>query len=560
MTSSGDHLAAGQRALDTADWARAAECFEAALREHDTPEAHAGLGLAFWWLNQIPAAHEHRAAAYLGFKRRGDLRRAAMLAAWLGREQVFLAANTSAMHGWFTRSERLLSQSGRCVEQGWCLLLRASMVADAATLERSALEAIALAHEFADADLEVMALAFCGLARVVLGRVAEGMATLDEAMAVALGGEIGSFTAISEIFCVMLSACELAGDLMRTEQWCQAAAEFARRYNCSFLSAYCRTSYGGLLTAVGRWSEADAELSAAIRAFETGHRALRVHAVLKLADLRVCQGRLEEAAALLAGHEDHEAAAVPLARLHLARGEAALARATLEQALLGSQPPTLHVVPQLSLLVDVLIAGGDLDAAQQAVERLAHLARKANSAVLLAQAELASGKLKRAVGEQGAASAFQSALEQLRPYQHSLLAGRARLEMARLLLEDDRAAAITWARAAYASFTRIGATHDADQAAELLRRLGAPARAGARSQERLTQREAEVLSLIARGLTNREIAERLVVSAKTVEHHVGQVLSKLGARSRAEAAALAIGGGADIGERPIAWGEHQGGE
>ena len=94
--------------------------------------------------------------------------------------------------------------------------------------------------------------------------------------------------------------------------------------------------------------------------------------------------------------------------------------------------------------------------------------------------------------------------------------------------------------AALASFQRLGAIRDADEAASLLRVLGISARGTPRLQGTLTQREEEVLSLVSRGLTNREIADRLFISPKTAEHHVSQVLAKLGAKSRAEATALGL--------------------
>jgi DNA-binding CsgD family transcriptional regulator len=139
-------------------------------------------------------------------------------------------------------------------------------------------------------------------------------------------------------------------------------------------------------------------------------------------------------------------------------------------------------------------------------------------------------------------------LERLHAYDQSLVASRARLAMAQTLRAEDWAGAVTWARAALASFERIGAVHDAAEAAQLLRELGVSSRTGMRRHELLSQREAEVLALLAHGLSNREIATRLVISAKTVEHHVSQILSKLGLRSRAEAAAYAASH--NMSERP----------
>jgi DNA-binding CsgD family transcriptional regulator len=534
-----DHIAAGWAALQTAHWLEAKQQFEAALQEADMPEARDGLGLTLWWLNDIRAAHEQRAAAYLGYKKRREYRRAAMLAMWLAREQIFLNANTSAMLGWFARAERLLQDVEPCVEQGWFMLFRASVLATPQELEHIAQEAFRIARQFDDADLEAMALAFVGTARVTLGQIDQGMTDLDEAMAAATSGEI-DYTSVSEIFCVMLSTCDLAGDLVRTEQWCQAAADFAAQHHCPFLAA------------TGRWHDAETELLGAIRSFEAGHRALRTQAVIKLADLRVWQGKFEEAEALLSGYEDQSGAVLSLARLHLARGEVELARALLERALPSQAMPALDQAPALRLWIDVQLALGNIDQAQRTVERLEALVQNTHSNLLLAQVDLAKGQIKRHVGDADAQHDFQAALDHLQAYEQSLLAGRARLEMAQLLSSSDRAAAIMWARAALASLERLGAAHDTDEAANLLRQLGVAAHPGPRLRAPLTQREAEVLSLVAQGLSNREIADRLVISPKTAEHHVSQILSKIGARSRAEAAAFAA---ASAGQPPSRRGE-----
>lgn len=539
------NLSEGYLALRAGDWSRARERFEAALTQAELPEAHDGLGIALWWANNVEESHVHRAIAYRGFKQRGDYSRAALIAIWLGREQVFLHANSSAMKGWFARAARLLDRVGPCLEQAWFSLFRASMLAPPEDLARAAFQALETAQDYGDNGLEALSLAFGGLAEVTQGDIEAGMSHLDEAIVAVIGGEVSDYMVISEVFCVMLSACELSGDLVRTEHWCETAAEFARQRNCQFLAAYCRTIYGGLLVTTGRWQAADTELTQAINLFEHGHRALRVHAALKLADLRVHQGRLEEAESLLADYQDYGAAVLPMTRLHIARSEVELARSLLEQSLpqheaQHSPIDSLDAAPRLLLLCDVLARLGDLQAAANITNRLMRLAERVGSDLLYAQAELAAGQIKWKSGQVGAAAHFYAALDRLRLYEQSLLASRVRLEMARLLETSDVPGAITWAKAAQACFERIGAKRDADEAANLLRKLGVATRPGPKARStagQLTQREREVMALLSKGLTNSEIAERLFMSVKTTEHHVSQILHKLDVRSRTEAAA-----------------------
>lgn len=547
MNNSPDEITRGKQALARAQWRTARDAFQNALAGDDTPEAQDGLGIALWWLNDIRASHEHRTLAYNAYKKRGDVCTAARLAAWLAREQVFFQGNVSSMNGWFARAERLLEQAGPCAEWGWFLLWRASMVASPPELERAAQAAIGLAREHADADLEFFARALLGQARVMQGHVQDGMNHLDEAMAAALGGEVPDRMVVSEIYCFMLSTCELAGDLVRTEHWCLAAENYARRHECTFLGAYCRTTYGGLLAATGRWQQAETELKSALEIFEHGHRGLRAPAVIRLADLRISQGRLEEAQVLLRGYEDHGEALAPRARLHLAYGETPLARALIEQALRNVETLMLAHAPLLLLLVQIALAMRDTARAAQAVMLLGQLAAAAPSDFLDAQIEMARGAIARQTDPAAAIEHFQTALRSLHAYDQSLPAGRVKLELARALKERDPAAALVWAQTALAAFERMGAQQDADAARQLLRELGAPRRTTAQASDTLTPREAQVLELVALGASNREIAERLVISPKTVEHHVSQILSKLQLKSRAEAAAYAARRGAPDG-------------
>jgi DNA-binding CsgD family transcriptional regulator len=128
-------------------------------------------------------------------------------------------------------------------------------------------------------------------------------------------------------------------------------------------------------------------------------------------------------------------------------------------------------------------------------------------------------------------------------------AARTRFDLARALTVIEPDVAIDHGRRALVMFDELGASVDADRVAAFLRAQGIVARVGAKRAGVLTLREQEVLRLLAGGLSNPEIAERLHISRKTAAHHVSSVLAKLNLRNRTEAAAYAAAAQARV-EKP----------
>ena len=423
------------------------------------------------------------------------------------------------------------------------LIIKAFSEPDANVREAVLREAIAVGRRFGDPDIEFLALAYLGGLFVMTDRVEEGLVLSDEALAAACAGELTELATVDEIFCGLLWACELVNDVPRADQWMRAAAERMQRSNV--VAAFCRAHYGGILTAAGRWQEAEAQLVEAAGHFDLGLSARRAAAIIRLADLRVRQGRLEEAAQLLDGLEQHPDVVPTLAALHLARGEVALARDLLERATEGpdDEVPTVGestmVGPQLALLVDVHLEQGNLVGAERVTRRLTRIAESQRGPYLRAVAALAKGRVSVASGKGDARACLHEAMEGFARAQLPMELARTRLEMARALAQRAPEAAIAEARSALVDFERLKALRHADAAGALLRSLGAPIRIGPKGIGALTKREAEVLQLVGAGLSNAEIGDRLYISRKTAEHHVGNVLAKLGLRNRAEAAAYA---------------------
>ena len=533
-------LAAGQAALSAGDWLEARDAFRAALELGENGEALNGLGEALWWLGETRESVNCRERAFSDFRRRRDPLQAASVALGLCVHYQANMGNAAASAGWLARARRIVEEAELDELWGWVLLLEAGEAEDPAEGERLARETRELAARSGDLDLELCALAQIGSCLVDQGKVEQGVALLDEAMAGSLGGEGGSFDTVVFTSCNMIGSCARCAEFERAVEWIRAADRFTERYGCPFLYVYCRTLYGSVLIATGDWARADTELTTAIEESRESQPALHGLASATLAELRLAQGRIEEAERLVAGFEDQ--AARILAGVHVARDNTALAAATAERGLAAAGEDQLERAALVELLGEAEIAEEKHGTAAERGRGLAELGATLDCRVIVARGERLWGRALARSGDPAAAKAhLEIALSTFSRLGMPFEAARTRRALGETLREVAPEVAEAEARAALGAFEDLGAGRDADAAAALLRELGVKAaRSGPRGLGALTKREREVLQLLGEGLSNPEIAERLFLSRKTVEHHVAHVLRKLSLKNRAEAAAEAV--------------------
>jgi DNA-binding CsgD family transcriptional regulator len=317
------------------------------------------------------------------------------------------------------------------------------------------------------------------------------------------------------------------------------------------LVTHCQLAFGAMEVMRGRFTSAEAQLKQAIAARAT----TRYHVAAsraRLAELWIHQGRYQEAAELLRGYEDEFEASPALARLYVANGEHARAAAVLRTYTRGLGSDCMRLAPALALLVELSLHGDDVGAASAAGRELLALEEECSSNEIRAMARQASGriaiyKLEHAIAIEDLETALMLLLHRDRP----LLSAQVRLDLGHALAgSGDRAGALVEVQAAKATFERLGIVPDLAACEAVVRRLHAtgseaPESAGRpRLQsgefEKLTRREFEVARLVADGLTNRQIAARLVLSVRTVETHVDRILGKLDFHTRSQLTAWVV--------------------
>ena len=521
-----------------ADWERARAVFEQAAELGETAEILDGMGDALQFGGEHARAIELKERAFAEYERRGLRAEAAELARWLSFLHVSVHGNVAAANGRMARAESLLEGVEESAAHGRLTLDRAPWSSDASERERLATAAIAIARRFGDRDLEFDAMALLGEAYVASGRVAQGIMLLDQSMAAVASGEVVGVGPAGEIYCRSPSACERATDVRRAEQWLAAATRFEAWGD--FVPPTCRTHYGGILIALGRWEEAERELLAAIRTFETGYWASQLFALLRLADLRVRQGRFEDAERLLEGFHWHASAKRSLARIALARGNLALAGD------LGRLSPREHAADRSGSRACARLARRGA-ARMRRPRRRGRDARPAGRLAVdreddrtRAVAKLAGGTVRAARGDQQARADFQAPWScfpgSVWPSKPRRPGSRSRRHSPRTLQQQrSRRRGMRWRRS---SVSAQRETPMRRRPYSVYSSPGADVPEGLRRADEA--RVGGAPTLLAEGCSNAEIAQRLYISRRTAEHHVAHILAKLGLRNRAEVAAYAL--------------------
>jgi DNA-binding CsgD family transcriptional regulator len=532
-------LPAAREAYRRRDWARAEALFVQAQgrTELGADDLHAYADAA-WWLGNIDESLRAGEQAYRSYLEVGQPRQAAMEALNLAY-YLALRGDESAGSGWLGRAFRAVADQPDCPEQAFIAYAEQVDIG----LDGSDLDAVLTA---ADGVLEagrrhgeptLVALALTGRGRALIrqGRVSAGMAALDEAMTSSLRDGLGPDW-VGHIYCNLMSACHEVADVRRAREWTEAAARWVGSFSAAVLFAgICRVHRSQVLQTTGAWEEAEREAARVCKDVEHLSVATAAEAHYQVGELSRLRGDLEGARAAYGRSRELGRDPQPgMALLHLAEGRADAAALSIRAALIAETGNRLIRARLCAAQVEIALAAGDVETARKADAELAEIAMAYGSGGLLALSRQEHGML--VLFEGGAEEALpilRQACRQWRELDAPYECARVRVVLAQVydaLADDDAASAER--RLAAEVFQRLGAKVDARALTQRHENAGLPAG--------LTRREAEVLGLVARGQTNRQIAAALVLSEKTVARHLSNIFTKIDVASRTEAAAYAF--------------------
>jgi ATP/maltotriose-dependent transcriptional regulator MalT len=538
MADQTDGLDMARAALDRWAWSEALEHAQAASGGAHEADRLDIVADATWWLGRLDECIEAREQAYALYEAAGDRRGAGQCAVWL-YEHHQMKARPAIGGGWLRRARRALEHDVESVEYGHLILREAEGAHGSGQLEQAgelAAQALALSRKVASADLEAEALQTMGRVLIDTGRHAEGLGHLDEAMLSAIEGRLRPYTT-GKVYCSLISACEDLGDVRRAAEWTDATTRWSEHHPLAMWPGICRVHRATVLQLRGDWGAAEREAQRACDELHDFHTGIAAAGYGEIGEIRRRLGDLDGAEEAFAKAEElcgHRSAGLALLRLAQRRIDVASAIIT---GMLAEQ--TWNELARSKLLparVQIAVAAGDLIGAADAADELDRIAAAYDSPALAASALSARGRLHLAQGDSAAAcTTLQEALKHWQGLEVPYEVATARLLLGQACRNcgDEDGAMRSLDRAA-AIFDQLGAALDARHTRDLTSSASATPLPGG-----LTAREAEVLSLVASGRTNKDIAAALHLSERTVARHLSNIFTKIGVTSRTAATAFA---------------------
>jgi DNA-binding CsgD family transcriptional regulator/tetratricopeptide (TPR) repeat protein len=470
---------------------------------------------------------------------KADWARAARCAFWLG---VTLQARSerSQAGGWFARAQRVLEDNDHdCVERGWLLVgaglkLHHERNYDASTQAWE--QALETGKHFNDVDL--VATARQGLGRILIkqGRISKGSPMLDESMVAVLANEVSPIPA-GIIYCSVIEACQEILDIARAQEWTAALSDWLdAQPDLVPYRGRCQIHRSEIMTLEGRWADATEEIAEACERLVKPPQPQLGMALNQQAEVHRLRGEFD--AAEEAYRQANEKAFVlqpGWALLKLAKGETEAAVAAIQR----SYEATSKEVTRCRVLpayVEIKLAAGNIEAAKAGQEELAEIAETLDSPFLRGVALRCKGVVLLAQGNAADALAtFAKVWEHWSALEVPYESARLRLLNAQASKQaGDEHTANSELDAARHVFEQLGAAHDLKMLEALSGSTPAQTPGG------LSPREVQILSLVAKGRSNREIASELVISERTVARHMSNIFNKLDVTSRTAASAFAF--------------------
>jgi ATP/maltotriose-dependent transcriptional regulator MalT len=402
------------------------------------------------------------------------------------------------------------------------------------TATEMASSSLRLGRELRSANLEAEALQTLGRVLIDAGAPAEGLAHLDEAMLFAIEGRLSPYAA-GKVYCSLVGACEDIGDLRRAAEWTEATMRWAQQHPFAVFPGVCRMKRAASLMWRGQWADAEREARRACEELATIKVGSAAAAWEEVGEIRRRIGDLDGAEEAFTRVE--ELCCTPasgLALLRLAQGRVTDARKIIDGALQDEAMTRLVRARLLPAKVQIALAANDTDSARTAADELDATAATYTTPMVVATSLVAAARVDLAAGD----------AEQAKPKLRGAIECWQKLDVpyetatAQLLLghahdaTGDAETAQRLVAAASAVFDRLGAAYDARPLAYSPKSSALPCG--------LTEREAEVLRLVAQGLTNKQIATKLSLSGKTVGRHLSNIFVKTGVATRAAATAFAF--------------------